>query len=123
MLHCAHAVVNCQATACGTILTAMSLVFPHTFVPWFRSVAPYIHAYRGKTFVVAIAGEGIAAGKLSAFVHDLAILLQPSGFDRSLQFGQVEAGARDGDARADVDALGEGEGRPGVAEAVELQLG
>ena len=52
----------------------MSLVFPHTFVPWFRSVAPYIHAYRGKTFVVAMAGEGIAAGKLSAFVHDLAIL-------------------------------------------------
>ena len=35
----------------------MSLVFPHTFVPWFRSVAPYIHAYRGKTFVVAMAGE------------------------------------------------------------------
>jgi amino-acid N-acetyltransferase len=52
----------------------MSLVFPHTFVPWFRSVAPYIHAYRGKTFVVAMAGEGIAAGKLSPFVQDLAIL-------------------------------------------------
>jgi amino-acid N-acetyltransferase len=52
----------------------MSLVFPHTFVPWFRSVAPYVHAYRGKTFVVAMAGEGIAAGKLSAFVQDLAIL-------------------------------------------------
>jgi amino-acid N-acetyltransferase len=54
--------------------TAMSLVFPHTFVPWFRSVAPYIHAYRGKTFVVGLAGEAIAAGKLSAFVQDLAIL-------------------------------------------------
>jgi amino-acid N-acetyltransferase len=52
----------------------MNLVFPHTFVPWFRSVAPYIHAYRGKTFVVAMAGEGIAAGKLNAFVQDLAIL-------------------------------------------------
>jgi amino-acid N-acetyltransferase len=52
----------------------MSLVFPHTFVPWFRSVAPYIHAYRGKTFVVAMAGEGIAAGKLNAFAQDLAIL-------------------------------------------------
>lgn len=52
----------------------MSLVFPHTFVPWFRSVAPYIHAYRGKTFVVAMAGELIAAGKLNAFVQDLAIL-------------------------------------------------
>ena len=52
----------------------MSVVFPHTFVPWFRAVAPYIHAYRGKTFVVAMAGEAIAAGKLNAFVQDLAIL-------------------------------------------------
>ena len=63
--------------ACGTIAPhsrPMSLVFPHTFVPWFRSVAPYIHAYRGKTFVVAMAGEVIAAGKLNAFVQDLAIL-------------------------------------------------
>src|SRR5512139_2411620 len=52
----------------------MSLVFPHTFVPWFRAVAPYIHAYRGKTFVVGLVGEAIAAGKLNAFVQDLAIL-------------------------------------------------
>ena len=52
----------------------MSLVFPHTFVPWFRAVAPHIHAYRGKTFVVAIAGELIAAGRLSPFAQDLAIL-------------------------------------------------
>ena len=52
----------------------MSLVFPHTFVPWFRSVAPYIHAYRGKTFVVGLVGEAIAAGKLNTFVQDLAIL-------------------------------------------------
>ena len=52
----------------------MSLVFPHTFVPWFRSVAPHIHAYRGKTFVVALAGEAIAAGKLEHFVEDLSLL-------------------------------------------------
>ncbi len=52
----------------------MSLDFPHTFVPWFRAVAPYIHAYRGKTFVVGMAGELIAAGKLNNFVQDLAIL-------------------------------------------------
>jgi amino-acid N-acetyltransferase len=52
----------------------VNLVFPHTFVPWFRTVAPHIHAYRGKTFVVAIAGELIAAGKLSPFAQDLAIL-------------------------------------------------
>ena len=52
----------------------MSLVFPLTFVPWFRAVAPHIHAYHGKTFVVAIAGELIAAGKLNPFAQDLAIL-------------------------------------------------
>lgn len=52
----------------------MSLVFPHTFLPWFRSVAPYIHAHRGKTFVVAIAGELIAAGKLPTFAQDLALI-------------------------------------------------
>ena len=66
-------------TRCGTIPASpmrapMNLVFPHTFVPWFRAVAPYMHAYRGKTFVVAMAGELIAAGKLNAFVQDLAIL-------------------------------------------------
>jgi amino-acid N-acetyltransferase len=59
---------------CGTIAATMSLVFPHTFGPWFRSVAPYIHAYHGKTFVVGLVGEAIAAGKLNAFVQDLAIL-------------------------------------------------
>jgi amino-acid N-acetyltransferase len=52
----------------------MSVVFPHTFVPWFRAVAPHIHAYHGKTFVVGMAGELIAAGKLNVFVQDLAIL-------------------------------------------------
>ena len=52
----------------------MSLVFPHTFVPWFRAVAPYIHAYRGKTFVIGAVGELIAAGKLSALADDMAIM-------------------------------------------------
>ncbi|PXW98165.1 N-acetylglutamate synthase [Sphaerotilus hippei] len=52
----------------------MNLVFPHTFVPLFRAVAPHIHAYHGKTFVVGMAGELIAAGKLNAFAQDLAIL-------------------------------------------------
>jgi amino-acid N-acetyltransferase len=44
------------------------------FVDWLRSVAPYIHAHRGKTFVVAIAGELIAAGRLNALVQDVALL-------------------------------------------------
>ena len=50
----------------------MSAVFNFTFVPWFRSVAPYIHMHRGKTFVVAVAGEAIAAGKLQNLAQDLA---------------------------------------------------
>ncbi|MEO7243012.1 MAG: amino-acid N-acetyltransferase [Variovorax sp.] len=52
----------------------MSAVFNFTFVPWFRSVAPYIHTHRGKTFVVAIAGEAIAAGKLQSIAQDLALI-------------------------------------------------
>ena len=52
----------------------MSTVFNFTFVPWFRSVAPYIHMHRGKTFVVGIAGEAIAAGKLANIAQDLALI-------------------------------------------------
>jgi len=52
----------------------MSTVFNFTFVPWFRSVAPYIHMHRGKTFVVGIAGEAIAAGKLGHLAQDLALI-------------------------------------------------
>ena len=52
----------------------MSTVFNFTFVPWFRSVAPYIHMHRGKTFVVGVVGEAIAAGKLAAIATDLALI-------------------------------------------------
>ncbi len=52
----------------------MSTVFNFTFVPWFRSVAPYIHMHRGKTFVVGLAGEAIAAGKLQNIAQDLALI-------------------------------------------------
>jgi amino-acid N-acetyltransferase len=52
----------------------MSTVFNFTFVPWFRSVAPYIHKFRNQTFVVGIAGEAIAAGKLHHLAQDLAMI-------------------------------------------------
>jgi len=52
----------------------MSTVFNFTFVPWFRAVAPYIHMHRGKTFVVAVVGEAIAAGKLGDIATDLALI-------------------------------------------------
>ena len=52
----------------------MSSVFNFTFVPWFRSVAPYIHKFRNQTFVVGIAGEAIQAGKLPNLAQDLALI-------------------------------------------------
>ena len=52
----------------------MSTVFNFTFVPWFRAVAPYIHMHRGKTFVVGMTGEAIAADKLGGIVTDLALI-------------------------------------------------
>ena len=52
----------------------MSSVFQFTFVPWMRSVAPYIHKFRNQTFVVGIAGEAIAAGKLPHLAQDLALI-------------------------------------------------
>ncbi|MCA0325573.1 MAG: amino-acid N-acetyltransferase [Proteobacteria bacterium] len=52
----------------------MSTVFNFTFVPWFRAVAPYIHMHRGKTFVVGVVGEAIAAGKLANIAMDLALI-------------------------------------------------
>lgn len=70
----------------------MDLVFPHLFVPWFRSVAPHIHAHRGKTFVVGFSGELVAAGKLPVFAQDLA-LMQAMGIKLVLTHGfrpQVE---------------------------------
>jgi amino-acid N-acetyltransferase len=52
----------------------MSTVFNFTFVPWFRSVAPYIHKFRNQTFVVGLCGEAIAAGKLPNMAQDLALI-------------------------------------------------
>ena len=47
---------------------------PIQFVSWLRSVAPYIHAFRGKTFVVAFPGELVMAGALPVLAHDLSLL-------------------------------------------------
>ncbi len=47
----------------------------HTqFVAWLRDVAPYVHAHRGRTFIVAFGGELIEAGRLNALVQDLSLL-------------------------------------------------
>ncbi len=47
---------------------------PAQFVRWIRDVAPYVHAFRGKTFVVAFGGELVQAGALNTLVQDLSLL-------------------------------------------------
>jgi len=44
------------------------------FVQWFREVAPYVHAFRGKIFVVAFGGELVQAGALNVLIQDLSLL-------------------------------------------------
>ena len=43
--------------------STVTSVLNFTFVPWFRSVAPYIQKFRNQTFVVGIAGGSVAAGR------------------------------------------------------------
>jgi amino-acid N-acetyltransferase len=59
---------------------------PHQFVAWLRAVAPYIHAFRGKTLVIGFAGELVTAGRLNALVQDLS-LLQAMGMRLVLVYG------------------------------------
>ncbi len=47
---------------------------PTDFVAWFRSVAPYINAFRGRTFVIAFGGEVVADGKFVELTHDFNLL-------------------------------------------------
>lgn len=44
------------------------------FVRWFREVAPYVHGFRGKTFVIAFGGELVQDGALNALIQDLSLL-------------------------------------------------
>ena len=46
-----------------------------TFVANFRASAPYIHAHRGRTFVVVVGGEAFGAPGLRPMLHDVALLL------------------------------------------------
>jgi amino-acid N-acetyltransferase len=66
-----YAIFNKQSSQTPS---AQSLNRPQEFVSWFRSVAPYIHAFGGKTFVIAFGGEVVDDGQLVSLSHDLNLL-------------------------------------------------
>ncbi len=45
-----------------------------THVDWFRQSAPYIHAHRGRTFVILFDGEAVEHGDFAHMIHDIALL-------------------------------------------------
>jgi amino-acid N-acetyltransferase len=48
---------------------------PEAFVRWFRQVAPYVHDFGGRTFVIAFGGEMVAErARFASFVHDINLL-------------------------------------------------
>ncbi len=44
------------------------------FVAWFRGSSPYIHAHRGRTFVICLGGEAVADAGFPNLIHDLSLL-------------------------------------------------
>src|SRR3954468_6475778 len=52
-----------------------SPLLSEAFVRWLRQVAPYVHAFRGRTFVVAFGGEMFPErARFLSFVHDVNLL-------------------------------------------------
>ena len=46
----------------------------HSYVEFFRQTSPYIHAHRGKTFVIALEGDAVSLGNFHSTLHDIALL-------------------------------------------------
>ena len=44
------------------------------YVQFFRETSPYIHAHRGKTFVIAVSGDATSHANFQSIVHDIALL-------------------------------------------------
>jgi len=48
---------------------------PENFVRWFRQIAPYVHDFGGRTFVIAFGGELVAErARFESFIHDVNVL-------------------------------------------------
>jgi amino-acid N-acetyltransferase len=43
------------------------------YIQWFRSAAPYINAFRNKTFVIALPGEMVTSELFTNLIHDITL--------------------------------------------------
>ena len=74
-LGCTPAYLYTQSDAPATQTNANKTIIPaQDFVEWFRSATPYIHAFGGRTFVIAFGGEVIDDKQFAALSHDLNLL-------------------------------------------------
>ena len=74
-LGCSPAYLYTQSDAPITQTNASKTIIPaQDFVQWFRSATPYIHAFGGRTFVIAFGGEVIDDKQFAALSHDLNLL-------------------------------------------------
>jgi amino-acid N-acetyltransferase len=63
-----------ESTALPAAASALDFFQDAQFVAFFRQVAPYIHAFRGSTFVIAFGGELVEAERLNATVQDISLM-------------------------------------------------
>lgn len=73
-LDCTPAFLYAQPENALNAKNSSVMTKPQELVAWFRSVAPYIHAFGGRTFVIAFGGEVIADGQFVSLSHDLNLL-------------------------------------------------
>lgn len=46
----------------------------HRFIDWFREASPYIHRFRGQTFLLVLDGDLLSDGQITRLAHDMALL-------------------------------------------------
>jgi amino-acid N-acetyltransferase len=46
----------------------------NNYVQFFRETSPYIHAHRGKTFVIALSGDAVCHENFHSIIHDIALM-------------------------------------------------
>ncbi len=74
VLDCTPAYLYAQSETSQTYISSGTANNAKDFVQWFRSATPYIHAFGGRTFVIAFGGEVVDEKQFIALSHDLNLL-------------------------------------------------